>query len=948
MILCLLLLTLPSSQSLNLDQRNPRIFTGPGRSFFGFSIDFYKAADDRMNIVVGAPKLNLSATGIRNGGGVFLCPWGLESNNCSSIAFDRPVNQTVTEDGTTIIYQSDQWLGATVRTWNTSIVVGMMACAPLQHYNYAEVTSESGRSPTGSCYITDDLKSFQEFAPCRDTKTEWYHLNVDSGLYAAVPLSNILGASDSMLQTFPDFYLSAEHFVNDSYKGFAVTFGEFTEDDFPVMSLPVGRAGTQMRFRFISRRVVGSDLMEVEIYSGAHKLASIAGDQIAAYFGHSVAVTDVNGDNLDDLLVGAPLYMERKAGGKFLEVGQVYVYMQRSPSNIDRERQVLSGIHVYGQFGASIAPLGDLDQDGYNDVAVGSPFGGQSGAGCVYIYRGERSGLSAFPSQILEGPLEPPSRFGFALKGGEDIDQNGYPDLIVGAFEADSVYVYSFSVAICVQTSGKSLPSTLTFSADIQLDSLKSRFLRRVFFAGLSQPNNTIFVDVRSNAPMTCINDTVHLQDEEELKDKLSPVAVSVNFSLERNQLSGALPPLIQGNTFLQQQLYFLLDCGEDNVCVPDLQLTVSWSEEPLVIGADNFIQITFTATNLGEGAYEAELRIWLPPGAHFMRVLGETKEKILCTPRKENDTELVVCELGNPMKKGAQIQRRLQLSISNLENSEGEFSFPMQITSRNSQNSSSPVVLVHFDVTVEASVQLHGRSQPAEVLLPLDNWKPSEESGNAQDKGKTVTHIFELYNAGQSSVNMELVIQSPEAYDGDLFLYPLHLKTDDSVQCADISGLNSLQLNTEEATKPPVSFSKSDGRRINKRDKPQDVGNDGSDNSTSRGNVPRSKQPVALSCDNARCWKTKCDIQNLAKGERALVRLDSILWVSSFLKAETLVQWAPPGGQKEIPPWCLILGVLGGLLVLASLIYVMWKFGFFRRARPPPPPGARELTDGK
>lgn len=60
-------------------------------------------------------------------------------------------------------------------------------------------------------------------------------------------------------------------------------------------------------------------------------------------------------------------------------------------------------------------------------MAVGSPFGGQSGAGCVYIYKGDRTGLSTQPSQILEGQPENSFRFGFSLRGGEDIDQNGYP-----------------------------------------------------------------------------------------------------------------------------------------------------------------------------------------------------------------------------------------------------------------------------------------------------------------------------------------------------------------------------------------------------------------------------------------------------------------------------------------------------------------------------------------
>ncbi|XP_018410676.1 PREDICTED: integrin alpha-IIb-like [Nanorana parkeri] len=1047
MLLGLLPLMLFYTYALNLDKHNPQIFYGPKGSYFGFSFDFYQTADKRMNIIVGAPRLNSSEANVSNTGGVFLCPWGAVVTNCSIIPFDQTGDQRETKDGIMSIDKSDQWFGATVRVWNTSIVV----CAPFQRYNFVnrnDISDESGKTPTGACYFTGDLKNFHEFAPCRDTKTERYHFFEDSnnrfcelgfstdiskkgvllagapggyyfeGLYAGIPLSHIPQASNFIIQKYPNLQMSREIFVNDSYRGFAVAYGEFTEDNVPevIVSSP----------NFENKGLV-------EIYSGYFRLFRIQGNQIAAFFGHSVAVTDINGDNLDDLLVGAPLFIERKAGGKLLEVGQVYVYKQNSPTILEKDPQILSGTYVYGQFGASIAPLGDLDQDGYNDVAVGSPFGGQSGVGCVYIYKGEKSGLSAQPSQILESPPETPSMFGFALRGGEDIDQNGYPDLIVGAFDADAVYVYRahpvlilhtsmifspdslnpdlklcklpnggdvtcFTMSVCIQALGKSLPEILTFTMDMQLDSQKSRFLRRSLFFHLSQSNDTITMAVQSNSQLTCTNTTAYLKEDSEFKDKLSPIAVSVNVSLETEQSSSVLPPVIQGNTFLQQQIHILLGCGENNICVPHLQLSASWGKEPLIIGIDNFVQIDFNATNLGERAYEAELHAWLPSGAHYMHVLGESKERILCSPRKENDNEHVVCELGNPMKNGTQIRAGLQLSISDLEDSEGYFSFPMQIKSRNSHNSSSPIVLVHFNVTVEVSAELRGSAQPAEVVLPLPKWKPREESSKPEDKGKIVTHVYELYNIGPGTLNVKLIVQSPENYEGDIFLYPLRLKTDDIVECTDVPSVNYLQLDITEATKPPVSFSKSDGRRLNKREEPnkdQDVGNAGSDNSISSGDGARYNQSITLAdssdftnennllqnCTNAYCWEMECSIQDIAKGQRATVKLESILWVSSFMKrpqksfilrsrgyflvtgssyriqpvtllaaethAETVVQWVTPDGQKDIPVRWIILGVFGGLLILALFVYAMWKLGFFRRTRPPTDEG-EELTADK
>lgn len=43
----------------------------------------------------------------------------------------------------------------------------------------------------------------------------------------------------------------------------------------------------------------------------------------------------------------------------------------------------------------------------------------------------------------------------------------------------------------------------------------------------------------------------------------------------------------------------------------------------PLLIGADNVLELQMEAANEGEGAYEAELAVYLPPGAHYMRALS-------------------------------------------------------------------------------------------------------------------------------------------------------------------------------------------------------------------------------------------------------------------------------------------------------------------------------------
>jgi integrin alpha 7 len=76
-----------------------------------------------------------------------------------------------------------------------------------------------------------------------------------------------------------------------------------------------------------------------------------------------------------------------------------------------------------------------LNRDGCEDIAIGSPYEGQ---GVVYIHMGDRkTGLLLKPDQVILAEALPMTlkTFGYSLSGGVDLDGNGYPDLLVGAYE---------------------------------------------------------------------------------------------------------------------------------------------------------------------------------------------------------------------------------------------------------------------------------------------------------------------------------------------------------------------------------------------------------------------------------------------------------------------------------------------------------------------------------
>lgn len=114
--------------------------------------------------------------------------------------------------------------------------------------------------------------------------------------------------------------------------------------------------------------------------------------------------------------------------------GAVYLYVNIN-SSLHQEYNVKLTGKQESQFGIAIANAGDLNKDGCQDIAVGSPY---EGNGVVYIYMGDREkGLNTKPDQVITAESLPVlmKTFGYALSGGVDLDANGYPDLLVGAYE---------------------------------------------------------------------------------------------------------------------------------------------------------------------------------------------------------------------------------------------------------------------------------------------------------------------------------------------------------------------------------------------------------------------------------------------------------------------------------------------------------------------------------
>ncbi|KAF5418272.1 MAG: hypothetical protein C5S49_01955 [Candidatus Methanogaster sp.] len=184
----------------------------------------------------------------------------------------------------------------------------------------------------------------------------------------------------------------------------------------------------------------GNDAGKAYVYLGsATGLSTTAswtetGARVVDYFGSSVSSAgDVNGDGYGDVIVGAQYNDD---GGK--NVGKAYVYLGSASGLSKMVQWTAIGEDLYDRFGESVAPAGDVNDDGYDDVIVGAPYNDDGGnnAGKSYVYLGSASGLGTIASWAEIGDAAK-DYFGATVASAGDVDGDGYGDVIVSAHGND-------------------------------------------------------------------------------------------------------------------------------------------------------------------------------------------------------------------------------------------------------------------------------------------------------------------------------------------------------------------------------------------------------------------------------------------------------------------------------------------------------------------------------
>ncbi|KAK3588113.1 hypothetical protein CHS0354_012170 [Potamilus streckersoni] len=663
-------------RTFNVDDRKPIYFQEEENAMFGYTVAFLASSSGITSLLVGAPN-RTGEDGIKGFGGFYECEINLlrQRGNCQR---QEIVDYMCQKFRTRYKCEDYQMLGATIAVnhkyqdvkYNMN-VPRVSVCAPGWKYTLTERYDKNFTLPVGKCY---HFKETWQYESCENEyeycipfwrkPNEYFLLDGTDDFALAMGGFSMKYSQDGTYSfiggpgvregrgAVKSHQIKKEHIFDKrkdglwvQYFGFSLTTADFKEHGSVTAGIPnyhPDQQGFTGRVEVLSMGdfTVNNALNFGETTACDGDIVVIPNDhpQSGSKFGYVVEGINVDGKGMDELFVGAPLYSDFvKKRVVAPETGRVFVY-RVTAERICGPIVVLTGaasdpslrkLAAYARFGTAISSAGDLNHDGYKDVAIGAPYEDEY-TGVVYIYNGGTDGVKNVFSQRIAGrvvasntPGSNIQTFGWHINGEYDVDKNGFTDLAIGAYKNDVAIVLRTRPVVNVTMDIRLFPSIiplngtpgsacgdapclrlmvcfsyivekpapvgvadkLTLQYGVELDTLAKETNEpvRVKFQNDSNVGRKNITLMRSvDLPVReCRNSTIVVKKNGDAyvpNDLWMPVRFAINFTILQtasvfSELDPVLKPEVQSTKIVEAN--FDIKCENKSSCQSDLELAV-------------------------------------------------------------------------------------------------------------------------------------------------------------------------------------------------------------------------------------------------------------------------------------------------------------------------------------------------------------------------------------
>uniref|UniRef100_A0A673YBK7 Integrin subunit alpha 2 n=1 Tax=Salmo trutta TaxID=8032 RepID=A0A673YBK7_SALTR len=640
------------------------------------------------------------------------------------------------------------------------------------------------------------------------------------------------------------------------------------------------------------------------------------GDQIGSYYGSVLCPLDVDKDGVSDLLlVGAPMFMNEQQK----EIGKVHLLsftkgilsvqgFLKGPSPVENAR-----------FGMCISAVPDLNMDGYSDVLVGAPLE-DNNKGVIYVFNGDKKRLrTQYSQRILGSKLDPALRyFGRSVDASSDLNDDTIPDVSVGAY---GMVVQLWSRGLAVVTARATFnPDTVSILSKTCRVSgrLVSCFNTSVCFSATFRPKIPVGpVAVRFNLTLDAELQSSRVTSRGQFRN--SERVMQKDIRVSTGEVCETLEVFVQVKidnmkrfeTDLLNEVClipFSKDCGSDEVCLSDLLLKLK-KGEMIPSFKDKRLSFTVSVTNKKENAYNTQVTATYSKNLFYASINPPSDgTEVKCTSTKESLT--LSCQVGYPaLRQNQEVTFGINFDFNlNQLQTEADVSFEAlsDSTEENpSDNQASISIPVHYD----AEISLSRESNLNFYVVDMDN-EAKTAVNTFNDIGPEFKFSMKV-STGNFPVSLAyLTVSLPSSTArGNPLLYVTGVKTE------------------------PVSI------------------NNQSTSSFSKENLMGTED---LNCKTVKCQPMNCVLKDMGIKSDFFVNVTTRIWNGTFaassfqstvLTVSTEIETSEPellvishkhltvgvtiskpGVKGEVPVGVIAGSVIGGLLLLALVIGLLWK----------------------